>query len=102
MGLLFAGAFWRRSLWRRREKKEQSIKRRRVLKEAKEREWKSIVCPEGKCKTVVMCEWDVVSTGGRIFKRTLRQIDCRNPSLAEFGGEDCRWGCEGILGKRER
>ena len=26
-----------------------------------EREWKSIVCPEGKERTMVMCEWDIVS-----------------------------------------
>ncbi len=59
-----------------------------------QREWKSIVCPEGKGKTMVMCEWNIVSGEGRIFKRTLKQIDCRNPKLTEFGGMDCRWGCE--------
>jgi hypothetical protein len=72
------------------------------LEEAREREWKSILCPEGKCKTLVMCEWDVVSKGGRILKRTLKQIDCHNPQLTEFGGIDCNWGCEGVIGKRER
>jgi hypothetical protein len=34
-----------------------------------EREWKSIVCPEAKGNTMVMCEWEislggVVSLGG--------------------------------------
>jgi hypothetical protein len=72
------------------------------LEEAREREWKSILCPEGKCKTLVMCEWDVVSKGGRILKRTLKQIDCHNAQLTEFGGIDCKWGCEGVIGKRER
>ena len=72
------------------------------MEKAKEREWRSIVCPEGKCKTVVMCEWDLVSKGGRILKRTLNQIDCHNPRLAAFGGEGCQWGCEGVIRKRER
>jgi hypothetical protein len=67
-----------------------------------EREWKSIVCPEGKGKTTVMCEWDIVSGGGRIFRRGLKQIDCRNPKLTEFGGTDCNWGCEIVIAKRER
>jgi len=49
-----------------------------------------------------MFEWGVVSKGGRILKRTLKQIDCHNPQLTEFGGIDCNWGCEGVIGKRER
>ena len=72
------------------------------MEELREREWKSILCPEKKCRIVVMCEWEVVSRGGRILKRSLKQIDCQNPQLAEFGGGACRWGCEGVIGKRER
>lgn len=49
-----------------------------------------------------MCEWDVLSKGGRILKRTLKQIDCHNAELSEFGGLDCKWGCEKVIGKRER
>ena len=67
-----------------------------------ERELKTIVCPEGKAKTWVMCEWDIVSREGRIFRRTLKQIDCYNPKLTEFGGIDCNWGCERVIAKRER
>jgi hypothetical protein len=67
-----------------------------------EREWKSILCPGGKDRTWVMVEWDIVSEKGRILKRNLRQIDCHHPQLNEFGGVDCRWGCEGVIGKRER
>ena len=37
-----------------------------------EREWISIVCPEGKEKILVMCKWDIVSREGRIFRRTLK------------------------------
>ena len=66
-----------------------------------ERERKSIVCPEGKERTLVMCEWDIVSDGGRIFKRILKQIDCRNPKLTEFGGTGCNWNCERVIAKRE-
>ncbi len=46
-----------------------------------EREWKSIRCPERKEKTLVMREWDIFSREGRIFRRTLKQIDCFNPKL---------------------
>jgi len=49
-----------------------------------------------------MCEWNLESKGGRILKRTLKQIDCYNPELTEFGGANCKWGCEGVIGKRER
>ena len=51
---------------------------------------------------MVMCEWDIVSGEGRIFRRTLKQIDCFNPKLTEFGGTDCNWGCERVISKRER
>ena len=67
-----------------------------------ERECVSIVCPEGKEKTEVMCEWAIVSREGRIFRRTLKLIDCNHPKLSEFGGIDCRWGCERIIAGRER
>jgi len=66
-----------------------------------EREWKSIVCPEREEKTMVMCEWEIVSGEGRIFRRSLKQIDCRNPKLTEFGGPDCNWSCEKVIVKRE-
>ena len=72
------------------------------MEPVKEREWKSILCPETKERTVVMCEWEVVSKGGRILKRTLKQIDCHNPQLAAFGSIDCTWGCNGVIRKRER
>jgi hypothetical protein len=87
---------------RRKGKKESNIKIRRALEEVREREWNSILCPERQCRTMVMCEWDVVSKEGRILKRTLRQIDCHNLQLTEFGGMDCKWGCEGVIGKREK
>ena len=65
------------------------------------REWKSIVCPDGKAQSVVMSEWDILSEEGRIVKKTLKQIDCHNPRLAEFGGTDCRWVCEKAIAKEE-
>jgi hypothetical protein len=49
-----------------------------------------------------MYEWEIVSEKGRILKRTLRQIDCYNPQLTLLGGADCNWGCEGVIGKREK
>jgi hypothetical protein len=87
---------------RRKGKKESNIETRRALEEVREREWNSILCPERQCRTMVMCEWDVVSKEGRILKRTLRQIDCHDPHLTEFGGMDCTWRCESVIGKREK
>ena len=66
------------------------------------REWKSIVCPDDrKAQSVVMCEWDILSKEGRILKKTLRQIDCHNPRLTEFGGTDCNWVCQKAIAKEE-
>ena len=87
---------------RRKGKRELSINERRLHEEVKEREWNSILCPERQCRTLVMCEWDVVLKGGRILKRTLRQIDCHNAELVQFGGRECKWGCEGVIRKREK
>ena len=49
-----------------------------------------------------MVEWDIISEKARILKKSLRQIDCRHPQLTQFGGVDCEWRCEGVIGKRER
>jgi hypothetical protein len=76
--------------------------RRMVLEQKIDREWKSILCPRGKGRTSMICEWDIVFEKGRILKRTLKQIDCHNPQLTEFGGKDCSWECEGMIGKRKR
>jgi len=65
------------------------------------REWKSIVCPDGKAQSVVMSEWDILSEKGRILKKTLKQIDCHNPRLAEFGGTDCSWVCQEAIAKEK-
>jgi hypothetical protein len=67
-----------------------------------EREWKSIVCSDGKEKSVIMCEWNILSEEGRILKRTLKQIDCHNPKLTEFGGPDCSWACEKAITTEEK
>ena len=67
-----------------------------------EREWKNILCPESNNKAWVMCEWDTLSRQGRILKRSLKEIDCRNPGLTEFGGTDCHWTCEKVLAKAEK
>jgi hypothetical protein len=78
------------------------IKERRQSMEQKiDREWKSIVCPGGKEKSVVMCQWDILSEKSRILKRTLKQIDCHNPKLTEFGGPDCNWACAKALATEE-
>jgi len=66
-----------------------------------EREWKSIICPDGKAQSMVMSEWDIVSEEDRIVKKTLRQIDCHNPRLTEFGGTDCSWACTKAIAKEE-
>ena len=58
--------------------------RRRVLEQTREREWKSVACPGGKGRTLVMLEWDVVSEKGRILKRSLKQMDCQNPGLSRI------------------
>jgi hypothetical protein len=76
--------------------------RRIALEKKIEREWKSVACPDGAERISVMCEWDIISEKGRILKRTLRQIDCFNPKLAKFGGADCDWRCEEVIGKRRR
>ncbi len=67
-----------------------------------QREWKSIVCPDRKAESLVMFEWDILSDGGRILKKTLKQIDCHNPGLAEFGGTDCSWVCHKAIAKKEK
>jgi hypothetical protein len=72
------------------------------LEQKTEREWKSIRCPGGKGKTLIMVEWEIVSEKDRILKKSLRQIDCHHPQLAQFGGADCEWGCEGLFGKGEK
>jgi len=72
------------------------------LEQKTEREWKSIICPRGKDKTLIMVEWNIISEKGRILKRTLRQIDCHHPPLTRLGGYGCEWGCEEVIGKRER
>ena len=66
-----------------------------------ERGWKSIVCPDGKEKVIVMCEWDILSEMGRILKKTLKQIDCYHPKLTELGGADCNWACKKAIAKEE-
>ena len=66
-----------------------------------ERQWKSIVCPDEKEESLIMCEWEIDSKEGNILKRNLKQIDCHNPRLAEFGGKDCSWRCERSIEKQE-
>jgi len=65
------------------------------------RKWKSIVCPDGKAQSVVMSEWDILSEEGRVLEKTLKQIDCHNPRLAEFGGTDCSWACTKAIAREE-
>jgi len=55
-----------------------------------------------KGKTLIMVDWEIVSEKDRILKKSLRQIDCHRPQLAQFGGADCKWGCEGLFGEREK
>ena len=71
------------------------------MEQKKEREWKSIVCPDWNEKAVIMCEWQILSEEGRILTKTLKQIDCYNPRLTEFGGTDCNWACEKAIAKEE-
>jgi hypothetical protein len=85
-----------------RSEKAFCPRREEAMEQKKEREWKLISCPGERDKTSVMVEWNIVSEKGRILKRSLQQIDCHHPQLAEFGGEDCEWGCEGVIGKREK
>jgi len=63
------------------------------------REWKSIVCPDGKAQSLVMSEWDILSEEGRVLKKTLRQIDCHSSRLADFGRMDCSWACKKAIVK---
>ena len=65
------------------------------------REWKSIVCPDGKAQSLVMSEWDILSEEDRVLKKTLRQIDCHSSRLAEFGRTDCSWACRKAIAKEE-
>ncbi len=71
------------------------------MEQKREKEWKTILCPGGMGRNLVMCEWDVTSEKGRILKRILRQIDCRHPQLTLLGGLGCNWECEGVIGKRK-
>ncbi len=71
------------------------------MEQKRVREWKSIVCPDGKAQSRVMCEWDILSEEDRIVKKTLKQIDCHSPRLAEFGGTDCSWVCQKAIAKEE-
>jgi len=48
-----------------------------------------------------MIEWDILSEKGRLLKKHLRQIDCHHPQMTEFGGADCEWGCEGVIGREK-
>jgi hypothetical protein len=73
--------------------------RRNPMERKIERGWKSIVCPDGKEKAIVMCEWDILSEMGRILKKTLKQIDCHNPKLTELGGADCNLACKKAIAK---
>lgn len=75
---------------------------RDILEQKIEREWKSILCPTGKDKTLVMVEWDIVSEKGRILRRSLRQVDCHHIQLTIFGEHDCEWKCERVIRKREK
>lgn len=71
------------------------------MEQKREREWKTVLCPGGRGRHSVMCEWDILSEKGRILKRSLKQIDCSNPQLVLFGGADCEWDCEAVITKRE-
>jgi hypothetical protein len=73
-----------------------------ILEQTIEREWKSIRCPKEQDKRSVMIKWNIVSKKGCILKRSLREIDCHHPAWTTFGGGDCEWGCEGVIGRRER
>jgi len=75
---------------------------REALEQRIEREWKSILCPGDKERTRVMVEWEILSKKGRIFKRTLKQIDCCHSKLTVLGGTDCDWKCKGVIIKREK
>ena len=72
-----------------------------MLEQKTEREWKSIRCSGRKDKTWIMIEWDILSEKGRLLKKSLRQIDCHHPPMTEFGGADCEWGCEGVIGREK-
>ncbi len=67
-----------------------------------EREWKTVLCPERNERTRLLCEWSTVCEKGRILQRTLKGIDCFSPMLAELGGPECRWECQGVICRRER
>ena len=72
-----------------------------MLEQKAEREWKSIRCSGRKDKTLIMIEWDILQEKGRLLKKRLRQIDCHYPQMTEFGGADCEWGCEGVIGREK-
>jgi len=72
---------------------------RPLMEQKMEREGRLIVCPEWKEKTMIMCEWNIVSEGANILQRTLQQIDCYNPRLSELGGTGCNWACEKAIAK---
>jgi len=71
------------------------------MKDRIQREWESITCPDGRDKTTVMCEWEILSDKGRVLRKTLKQMDCRNPRLTEWGGRDCNWACQKALAGEE-
>jgi hypothetical protein len=76
--------------------------RREGMEKRVEREWRSASCQPGKQPAWMMCEWNIISEGGRILRKTLRQIDCHHPVLTEFGGGDCNWKCMELLTRMEK
>jgi len=45
-------------------------------------------CPEGRGKTSLLVEWRVERG-----KKVLHSINCNNPLLMDYSGQDCQWLC---------
>ncbi len=49
---------------------------------------RKLACPEGRGEASLLVEWEIEK--GR---KTLRSIDCDNPLLRDYSGENCDWQC---------
>ena len=45
-------------------------------------------CPEGRGKALLLVEWRVERG-----KKVLHSLNCNNPLLMDYSGQDCQWLC---------
>jgi hypothetical protein len=67
------------------------------MKQSSKWNLRAMQCPEGKGKTELLLEWQMVK--GR---KILCSASCDHPHLAYYSGPDCKWFClEKISGRKK-